>query len=228
MEYSNVIDEESLARMLNSPVLFDVAYAAAHLGMSGDPKAVESLTALVNTSDNWLIQEFGLRALMFIGLKDPAVLESLKGIKRIESPASGLIVELKPVNWLPFVSLDFERGTLLIEGLARAESLRINQVFSSINAEIDLFDKMYPDKPLIVTLNLDSFTSLFCKLLGSLLKKLNQRRETIIYLYYLKEDEDMLDLSEDYNQIFGLKIINIFKDDVYYSDFWKFQEILKY
>lgn len=211
-----------LTEVLNSFVLFDIAFAAAHLGMTQDERAVEPLVKKAMNSSDWLVQSFAVRALRYLSGNTPEAVEALKAIRIIEPPEPGLIVEFKPVNGMPFISLDFEKGALSIGGRARRDSIVTSHIFGLLNAEVELFDKIYPSKPLIISLNFESITTSFCKHLGTLLKRLKQHPDTIIYWYYFREVPEMLDLSDDYSQIFDLMLINIITDDVPDSAYWRF------
>jgi hypothetical protein len=202
-------DFEKLVEGLNSKVLYDIAFAAAHLGMSGDLKAFEPLLSKAMSASDWLIQDIAIRALKNLESKIPEVGEALTKVKKIEPPPQGLVVSIKPTDMTIYATFDFALGSLLIGGRARSGNFDYQLIYKSIKHLFDLFVEAYPEKPLIITLHFDILDSGNVKSLLWLLKNFKQNPNIIIYWYCEEEDPDMIDLVDDYNDLGGLSIIRI-------------------
>jgi len=209
MNYSDNLEFEKLIEDLDSKDLYDIAFAAAHLGMSGDPQAIEPLLNKAINSKEWLIQDFAIRALNNLETRLPQAGEALKIVKKIEPPAQGFIMSIQPTDMTICVSFDFELGTLLIGGRARSGNFQIQLIYKSIINAMELFKEVYPKKPLVISLRLDIVDSANCKALLWLLKGTSQNPNIIIFWYCEEEDPDMIDLVEQYNELGGLRIIRI-------------------
>lgn len=222
MEDSKKIESGKLIEQLNSTVLYEIAFAAAHLGMSGDPEAVEPLFNKSMISNDWLIQDFAIRALKYLKIKIPEAGEALKNVKKIEPPGRGLIVSIQPSEKTIYAYLDFELGSLLIGGRARSSNVDIQQIYKSIKSEMDLFDQAYPKKPLVISLWFDIVESGNCRALLWLLKNFKHHPDVIIYWYHCEDDADMIDLAEQFNELGRFNIITLimpFEADYHYSSF---------
>jgi hypothetical protein len=203
------LEFDNLIGALNSTVLYDIAFATAYLGMSGDPKAVEPLLNKAMISSDWLIQDFAIRGLKHLESNVPEAGKALQKITKIEPPAQGLIVSIKPTDLTPYVTFDFELGSLLIGGRARSGNFDYRLIYKSIKSLLDLFNEAYPEKPLVITLHFDILNSGNVKSLLWLLKSFKQNPNSIMYWYCEEEDPDMIDLVEQYNELGGLSIICI-------------------
>lgn len=209
MNYSANLEFEKLIEDLGSTVLYDIALAAANLGMSGDPKAIEPLLNKAMNSKEWLIQDFAIRGLKCLKNKLPEAGEALEKITKIEPPPQGLIVSVKPTDMTIYATFDFALGSLLIGGRARSGNFDYRLIYKSIKSLLDLFVEALPEKPLIITLHFDILDSGNVKSLLWLLKSTKKNPNIIIYWYCEEEDSDMIDLVEQYNELGGLRIIRI-------------------
>lgn len=209
MEDSKNPEFEKLIRGLNSKVLYDIALAAASLGGSGDPKAIEPLLDKAMNSKEWLIRDFAIRGLKCLKNKVPEAGEVLEKITKIEPPPQGLVVSIKPTETTLYATFDFELGSLFIGGRARSGNFDYRLIYKSVKSLLDLFVEAYPEKPLLITLHFDILDSGNVKSLLWLLKSFKQNPNIIIYWYCEEEDPDMIDLVDQYNELGGLSIIRI-------------------
>jgi hypothetical protein len=207
--HSEIPELEELIKKLDSTILYDIAYAASHLGMSGDTRAVEPLLNKAMNSKDWLIREFAIRGLKCLEIKLPEAGTALEKIAKNEPPPPGLIVSIKPTDMTIHVTFDFEMGTLNIGGRARCSDFDYRLIYKTIKYLLDQFNEAYPEKPLVITLRFDILDSGNVKSLLFLLKSTIQNPNIIIYWYCEEEDPEMLDLVEQYNELGRLRIIPV-------------------
>ena len=194
---------------LDGSSLYETAAAAAYLGDSSDPDAVEPLLRKALSSSNWLIQDFAVRALMTLARKLPEAETALSKVNIIEPPEHDRIFEIKQTAESPHIILDFERGRFSISGKGTGDNESTRSLFDSVSRELDLFDKMYPHMPLIICLYLKSFDTPFDKELFKMLKRIGLHQETIIYWHYEFFGDSITYVGEDFEMITGLKFIYV-------------------
>lgn len=210
MESSNLREREFIdkwAKNLNSDSLFDIAEAAAYLGESGNLQAVELLAKKAEKTKDWLIQNILVRALGALACKLPDAKTVLEKIILIEPPASGHVLEIKPMPRTPFVLFDFEKGSFFLRGKGTDENVNIIAMFESLSVEFAEFDKTYPDKPFIASFCIKSMSDMFSNELYKFLRRIKLHQNTIVYWYYEIFGDSMTYTGEDYELISKMKFI---------------------
>jgi hypothetical protein len=199
-EFSKLTDR------LNSSVLCDIAFGAAYLGMSRDPKAVEPLLIKAITASDWLVQDFAVRALTFLEFNLPEAKHALDKIVLIKPPENGYVFEIKETKISPHVYLNFERGKLVFWGNGSHSDV-CRGIFESLFKEVELFEKLYPNKPLIASFYLESFGDAIFNGLFTLFKRIQHHPDTIVYWHYNELGDDITCIGEDYESMVNLPFI---------------------
>jgi len=209
MEAINPIEPvlfEKWRKELNSDSLFAIAEASVYLGESGDPHAIEPLVSLAETTQDWLVQDFAIKALRQLAHRLHEVYTILKKIALIEPPQSDRVLEIRETNKSPGVYFDLVRGTLYIGG-KWAEDEFTEIIFKSIYNELDLFNKIFPSKPLIASFYLKGMGISFEKELLSFFRKIQHQPNIIIIWYFDFYGDSRTLIGEGFESYTDMKFI---------------------
>ena len=100
----------------------------------------------------------------------------------------------------PLVSLEYERGSLLLAGKSLPEESI--SFYSKIEAGLQEYINKYFNKPLVITCEFEYVNSSSSKLVFSLLKKAVQNLIDVKIIWsYEEDDDDMKELGEDFQDI---------------------------
>ncbi|MGE0637608.1 MAG: DUF1987 domain-containing protein [Bacteroidia bacterium] len=122
------------------------------------------------------------------------------------------MMKIAPTGNTPLIEFDAEAGVLRIEGKSIAEDAQA--FYKPLIEELGEYIKN-PQLQTTVHLKLVYFNTSSSKSILDVLRKLEvlkTRSEVIIKWYYEKEDEDMLEVGEDYREIVNLPFAMIEED----------------
>jgi hypothetical protein len=210
MEGINQIDPilfEKWRKELNSDSLFAIAEASVYLGESGDPQAIEPLVNRAETTKDWLVQDFAVRALRQLEEKLPEADVALSKIVIIEPPESDHIIEINQTAETPHIIFDHIKGKFLLKGKGTGDYDNVMAMFKTITNEFETFDKKYPEKPLIASFCIKSMSDTFGKELYRFFRRIKLHNNTIVYWHYEIFGDSMTYVGEDFELIVNMKFI---------------------
>lgn len=174
------------------------------LSDSGDERAIVPLAILAKNMDNWLLQGIAIKALTKLGSKYPLALREMDKIDRVVPPKSDHIFEIKPNNRSPHVYLDCEKGFFIIKGKYENEpEFSFDPIYEFLG-ELCEFDKVHPDSPLIAAFCFDIFQYEVNLFSLYLFQRIATRTNTIVYWYYDRNDDEMLEAGKDFEAVINL------------------------
>lgn len=204
---------------LSSDSICKLADAAAMLGESANAEAIQPLLQKANTATDWLIQDFFVRALMELSYDLREADTALKKIVLIEPPESDRVLEIEQTFKSPYIYFDLVRGKLIFWGKG-SDSIIAREILKSLFSEFELFDKLYPDKPLIASFCMKHIYEEYDRGFWDFFKRIQRHPNTIVYWHYELLGDRMTLMGESYADLFpGIKFIflDISRSDLYYD-----------
>lgn len=113
---------------------------------------------------------------------------------------------LLPTTKTPKIDFDSQTGNLNISGRSIPENSI--EFYRPVIAWLDEY-RSDPVKKTVLHVNLEYFNTSTSKCLVDILRmleKINESHEVMVYWYYEKEDEDMLESGEDFKKILKIPI----------------------
>jgi hypothetical protein len=210
MKGLNPINPELLEKWikeLNSDSIYNLANAAQMLTESENSLSVEPLVNRANATTDWLVQDIVVRALTEMACKIPEADAALNEIVLIEPPKTNHVLEIKQTLRSPYVYFDFERGKLIFWGKG-TDSVVAHEILKSLFSDFELFDKIYPNKPLIASFCMKRIIDEYDRGFRDFFKKIQQHPSTIVYWHYELLGDRMTLMGESYSESFpDLKFI---------------------
>jgi hypothetical protein len=166
------------------------------LAEAGDKRSIPLLQRIVKEASEWKLQKETIKSLKKLGNMFPEATNILDNLLIIKPPVSDYVIEIPAGEITPFVRFDREKGTLLMSGRAYDRDLIIDMI-RSFSDEFDKFVEKYPRENFVASYYFKSFYDEIGKPFVYFLDKLSKHRRSIVYWYYVNNDEDMMEMGED-------------------------------
>lgn len=191
-----------IIKALDDENIGNIASASEALGKSGDTRAIAPLLKKAQNSSEWLIQDLVISSLKELSTYFPEIETSLNKIKKIEPPKSARIFKIGSSFRSPCVYFDIEQGLFLMRGNSFLE-LHI-PLYNAIKDELELFNRKYPDKPLIASFCLGFYYTASSNEIYGLFRCLEKHVNTIVYWYYQEDDDNQYEIGDDWTRLIKL------------------------